>query len=355
MQRPPLAPRELARWPRWAAIAIAAAVPAAIDTGHDLARGERITASCAGFAFAGVLLALVALTATFDLCQRRRLGWSSCFALVAGVAIVAALAERLAGGAIQRATGIALVGDLREHAGGARAIGAAVFDGLLALGLWAVAIVFPFAVRDANARALEADRLRTAAELARLRAHLQPHFLLNTLNTVSGLIGGAPDEARRLVGALGDLLRDSLEDSDEMQTLEAEMGWLRRYAEILETRHRGVLEFHWEIADDTRHVKVPRLLLQPLVENAVTHGALRRRDGGQVTVTTTLDAERRVRCVVEDNGPGPSSQGPRPGALGIQLVTRRLAIRYAGAASFRLESSGGRTRCIVELPAEAPR
>jgi LytS/YehU family sensor histidine kinase len=216
--------------------------------------------------------------------------------------------------------------------------------------------VFPFAVRDANARAREADRLRTAAELARLRAHLQPHFLLNTLNTVSGLVSQDPEEARRLVGALGDLLRDSVEEADEMQTLEAEVSWLRRYAEILETRHRGALTFRWEIDEETHAVKVPRLLLQPLLENAVKHGALRRRGGGEVIVTTRIDgaSEGRLCCVVEDNGPGPGERGARPGAMGIQLVTRRLALRYAGSASFRLEANGGRTRSIVEIPVEAP-
>jgi LytS/YehU family sensor histidine kinase len=116
-----------------------------------------------------------------------------------------------------------------------------------------------------------------------------------------------------------------------------------------------MLTFRWEIADATRNVKVPRLLFQPLVENAVKHGALRRREGGggEVVVTTSIDSDRRIRCVVEDNGPGPSTKPPRPEALGIQIVTRRLALRYAGAAAFRLESGGGRTRSIVELPGES--
>jgi LytS/YehU family sensor histidine kinase len=196
--------------------------------------------------------------------------------------------------------------------------------------------------------------LRTTAELARLRAHLQPHFLLNTLNTVAGLVSEHPEDARRLLGALGDLLTDSLESNEEMQTLDAEVRWLRRYAEILETRHRGVLSFRWNISDTARSVKVPRLLLQPLLENAVKHGALRRRGGGEVTVTACVeDRTRRIRCVIEDNGPGLRSSEKRPGALGIELVTRRLALRYAGTAAFRLEAGDDRTRSVVEIPLEA--
>src|SRR5262249_41327958 len=116
---------------------------------------------------------------------------------------------------------------------------------------------------------------------------------------------------------------------------------------------------------------------QPLVENAVRHGALRRSSGGEVTIRTAIAPDGadhagrpgrpgRVLCVVEDNGPGVASRaersgpeaGPlgsitrgRPGALGLSLVTRRLALSYAGAATFRLESGDGCTRSVVELPA----
>jgi signal transduction histidine kinase len=344
-------------WPRRMALAVAALVPTAIDVSHDLAKGAPILIPCLVFGFAGVVVTLFALTAAFDACTRRRLATGPAFGIVAGLGVI--LTTTMIGliVVVYRATNYDLSGGSAVHFTNlARLSIWVVSDALWMLGFWAVAVIFPFAVRDANARAREADRLRTAAELARLRAHLQPHFLLNTLNTVSGLVSQDPEEARRLVGALGDLLRDSVEEADEMQTLEAEVSWLRRYAEILETRHRGALTFHWDIDDETRAVKVPRLLLQPLLENAVKHGALRRRGGGEVIVTARIDeaSEPRVRCVVEDNGPGPGERGARPGAMGIQLVTRRLALKYAGAASFRLETAGGRTRSIVEFPVEAP-
>ncbi len=344
-------------WPRRAAIAVASLVPCAIDVSHELAKGAPIAVPMLVCGVVVCLLILIALTAAFDACRRRRLATGPSFGIVAGLGAILGLAQIGLVIGVYRATGFDLSGGSVTHWDSfARVCVSGAFEALWGLGLWAVAVVFPFAVRDANERAREADRLRTAAELARLRAHLQPHFLLNTLNTVSGLVSQDPEEARRLVGALGDLLRDSVEEGDEMQTLEAEVSWLRRYAQILETRHRGALTFRWEIGDATRAVKVPRLLLQPLLENAVKHGALRRRGGGEVIVTTRIDeaSEPRVRCVVEDNGPGPGDRGARPGAMGIQLVTRRLAARYAGAASFRLEAADGRTRSIVEFPVEAP-
>src|SRR5262249_43289900 len=149
--------------------------------------------------------------------RRRATGWFVGLSIV--VALGTGLVETFGAWEIQRTLGIPLLGRMSTFRPWLLVqIGA--FDGLLGLGLWAMAVVVPFAVRDANERALEAEKLRTAAELARLRAHLQPHFLLNTLNTVAGLVVEDPREARNLVGALGDLLRDSLEETDEMQTLE---------------------------------------------------------------------------------------------------------------------------------------
>jgi signal transduction histidine kinase len=221
--------------------------------------------------------------------------------------------------------------------------------GLTSYALWALAFVFPFAAEDARLRALESEKLRSEAELAQLRAHLEPHFLLNTLNAVAGLVTEDPREARRLLAALGDLLRDSLEAEGEMQTLDEQVAWLRRYAHILEIRHAGHLHFRWDLQAETCRAELPRLLLQPLVENAVKHGALMRRGGGEVTVRVKVDGGKLV-CTVEDNGPGIRDGPTRAGAFGVASVRRRLALRYADAASLRLESSPTGTRSIVEVP-----
>ena len=313
---------------RHLAIAGAALVAGAFEAAHQLAWAGRVDVAPIAFAIVEVAIMLELLTIAYA----RRRSFVLSFALAIGLGI----ATRVAAWLVTRELGAAI------------AIQLGAFDGITALGLWAVAIVIPSAVRDANARELEAEKLRTAAELATLRANLQPHFLLNTLSTVSGLVTEDPREARNLVGALGDLLRDSLENGDEMQTLADEIAWLQRYAKILEIRHRGSLAFRWDIADGARGVKIPRLILQPLLENAVKHGALRRRDGGEVHVCAEL-AGARVRCIVEDNGPGPIAR--RDGGRGLELVTRRLELGYLGAASFKLETDAGRTRSIVEVPA----
>ncbi len=233
--------------------------------------------------------------------------------------------------------------------------------GMLHTGVWALAFVFPYSAEDQRLRAVEADKLRieaeqlkSAAELARLRSQLEPHFLLNTLNAIAGLVTEKPREARRLIACLGDLLRDSLHDADELYPLEDEVAWLRRYAEILESRHAGSLSFQWEIEAATKRTLVPRLLLQPLVENAVKHGALRRRGvAGVVVIRTALSGEdgaRKVVCTIEDNGPGLPATEPRAGAFGLRSVRRRLELKFP-KGSLRMESSSAGTRSIVELPA----
>ena len=223
--------------------------------------------------------------------------------------------------------------------------------GLTYFALWALVFVLPVVVEDARVRALEADQLRAQAELSQLRSHLEPHFLLNTLNAIAGLVTEDPRLARQLLGNLGDLLRDSVMPGGEMQTLDEQIEWLRRYAQILETRHAGNLTFRWEIGDGTPRALLPRLLLQPLVENAVKHGALMRAGGGEITVHTERSGPKLV-CIIEDNGPGVPNGATRKGAFGLVSVRRRLALRYSDAATLRLESSGSGTRSVVELPLE---
>jgi LytS/YehU family sensor histidine kinase len=225
--------------------------------------------------------------------------------------------------------------------------------GLTTFAIWSLAFVFPFALEDARVRSLEAENLRSQVELAQLRSHLEPHFLLNTLNTISALVTEDPRKARRMIGTLGELLRDLVAPVGEMQTVDEQVEWLRRYAAILEARHAGKLAFHWEVDGGTRQARLPRMLLQPLVENAVKHGALMRAGGGAVTVGAKVAEGAKLFLLVEDNGPGIPDAPTRPGAFGILSVRRRLALCYADGATLRQESSPAGTRFIIELPLES--
>jgi len=292
---------------------------------------------------------MLALSAAFAWSIHRRM--TAVQGLATGIAIAMAI-----GGVFGLLHGVAAqhLPALRLHfPGGTSFYRSALFGVLnaqLYFGVWALAFVYPFAVESARVRALEAQQLRSRNEVARLRAHLEPHFLLNTLNAIAGLVTEEPREARRLLVCLGDLLRDALQDPSELQTLDTQIAWLRRYAEILEARHRGFLRFRWDIAPDCGATLLPRLLLQPLVENAVKHGALRRGDRtGEVVVRASTKDDGTLVCVIEDNGPGVPEAEVRAGAFGLQSVRRRLELETPQPSSLRLVSSTEGTRSIVEI------
>jgi LytS/YehU family sensor histidine kinase len=249
------------------------------------------------------------------------------------------------------ACGVAIVG-LHEGRPG-MTVGALVVAsasaGLGVLAFWLLAVYFPVQLSQARARVLAVEGARQKAELARLRSNLHPHFLLNTLNAVAGLLVAEPRQARQLVIALGDLLRDSLADEGAMRSLGEEVEWLRRYAQIFEIRHAGAIHFDWDTSADTLSTKIPRLLLQPLLENAIEHGAL-RRPGGSVHLRSRTSGET-IQIVVSDDGPGmptrPNADSP---GLGLRLVRDRLQLAYP-SGSMTIDSSAAGTSVTLQLPA----
>ena len=264
------------------------------------------------------------------------------------------LRERCAGRIIMAAAGALVsvvfgVVFILSHTGGVNLLHAmehGIPAGLAFGGFWALVFVLPKIVRAANLRSLAADGIRREAELAQLRSSLQPHFLLNTLHAVSALVVDEPLIARRLLAALGDLLRDALESGPEIRPLAADINWLQRYAEILEVRHRDALRFEWDIAPETTTVRLPKLLLQPLLENAVNHGALGRPNGGVVILRSRF-TDGALQLVVEDNGPG-MAPGTTEG-LGLRIVRERTGIAHPDAR-FGIESSPAGTCAIIEVP-----
>jgi signal transduction histidine kinase len=324
----------------------------------DLVSGRETARTIARLVFTSLEMPvlMVALSGVFSWSVKRRMSASRGLAASVAIAtVIGAVFGFLYGQAAIRLPGLRLhfSNGMNLSAGVslARSTLFGVLNAQMYFGLWALGFMYPFAVESAGVRALEAKQLRSEAELAHLRAHLEPHFLLNTLNAIAGLVTEDPREARRLLVCLGDLLRDAVQETSELQRLDKQIAWLRRYAQILEARHHGVLCFRWDVAPEVNQAMLPRMLLQPLVENAVKHGALRRGDGaGEVVVRASRRDDGALVCVVEDNGPGIPDADVRAGAFGLQSVRRRLELE-AEHASLRLESSSQGTKSIVEIPA----
>jgi len=221
-------------------------------------------------------------------------------------------------------------------------------NGLVILGLWSLTCALPELIGYARDRERERYEQQLAVDRIRIKATLEPHFVLNTLNTIAGLVGKHPDQARELIGDLGDLLRDMVRTSDlSCHAAAAELAWLERYARLLEARHPGRLAVRLQLDDGARDVPIPIMLLQPIVENAIHHGAL--HGGGHVEVDVRI-VHGQLRCTIEDDGPGLPQGEVRPGARGVALVRHRLALEAPGA-TLELVSAERGTRAVIVVPA----
>jgi two-component sensor histidine kinase len=194
-------------------------------------------------------------------------------------------------------------------------------------------------------REREAGLARTRLEILKMR--LQPHFLFNTLNTISGLVHSEPDKADEMLTALSELLRMTLRNSTAfILPLCREMEFLERYVAIMKTRFEDRLQFETEIDADTQRALVPALLLQPLVENAVQHGLELGSRSGLVTVRAKRLGDMLQLCVC-DNGVGiPDKSLDREG-LGLGNTRDRLRELYGKRASLQLLNDNGLTVTIV--------
>jgi two-component system, LytTR family, sensor histidine kinase AlgZ len=188
----------------------------------------------------------------------------------------------------------------------------------------------------------------TAARLAELQARIRPHFLFNTLNSAIALVQDDPRRAEAILEDLSDLFRHALVDSGESVTLADEIALARRYLDIEQVRFGDRLKVEWAIDPDAGEARVPPLLLQPLVENAVKHGVEPSDAGANVKVTTQ---RRGDTVVVKVTNTVPSGQG-RPGHGVAQAnVQARLRLLHDVECQFQTVLKDGVYQVRMEVPA----
>src|SRR5579859_4295575 len=198
---------------------------------------------------------------------------------------------------------------------------------------------------------LESQRALAESQLIQLREQLRPHFLFNTLNTISSLMQSDVARADRLIVRLADLLRSSLAlGSQTLVTLESELRFLDLYAGIMIERFSGRVEIDWQIDPAAHPAAVPALLLQPLLENAFHHGVEEVAGAHRIIVAARLPVEgERLEISIHCSG-GSLKPDARDG-VGLQNCRRRLGVHYGTAAGLTLSPapSGGVT-CLLSLP-----
>lgn len=232
-----------------------------------------------------------------------------------------------------------------------------IFHGLICLFAYALILAVTGLVdsRDKAARkAAETAQLNeelSKAQLAALLRQMEPHFMFNTLNSIAGLVrddrkGAAVD----MIVGLGDLLRRASQDQKPEVTLAEEVEYLQRYIDIQKVRFGERLRYSADIPEALMEARVPSLLLQPLVENAIKHGLAERVAGGEIRVAATRE-DAVLRLTVYNDGPdfAPDWES-KSGGVGLANLRTRLRIMHGDAADLSVRSADGGVEVIVTLP-----
>jgi signal transduction histidine kinase len=209
--------------------------------------------------------------------------------------------------------------------------------------------------REGQLRTFQLEAQLSQAQLQALKMQLHPHFLFNTLHSISALLNQDTEAARKMITRLGDFLRLTLENSGSQEvTLQQEMEFLSCYLEIERIRFRNRLVTHMDVAPQALEARVPNLILQPIVENAIRHGIAPRSTPGLIEI----EAKHRngtLRIQVRDNGPGlpkhRTSEILFKKGLGLSNTETRLERLYGAAHLFDLSNNpdGGLT-VTLEIP-----
>jgi len=204
----------------------------------------------------------------------------------------------------------------------------------------------------------EQERLLLQARMTALQNQINPHFLFNTLNSVSSLVRVAPDTARELILKLATILRQLLHSSDAFVPLQDEIDFIDNYLDIEVVRFgRDKLRVVKELDPSSLDVMVPSMLLQPLVENSIKHGLSSKIDGGSIYLRSQV-LKDHVTIEVEDDGVGMASAqllerptGLGQGGIGIANVAERLKVLYGETARMTIDShNGAGTLVRLRLP-----
>src|SRR5262249_1822728 len=202
-------------------------------------------------------------------------------------------------------------------------------------------------------RLQEQEKLLLAAKIEALASQINPHFLFNTLASISSLIRTQPETARMLITKLSGLLRRLMRSTDHFVTLREELESIDEYLDIETVRFGSQLNVEKQISDDTLDVIVPSMILQPLVENSIKHGLSRKVGGGRITIKTAL-TNGHALIEVHDDGLGMSEERlehPFAGGIGLNNVNERLRTIYGVGCQLKLTSVPGAGTCAsVEIP-----
>jgi len=229
--------------------------------------------------------------------------------------------------------------------------------------LYGIVLLIHYAVeyyaryQEGRIRASQLEARLAQAQLQALKMQLHPHFLFNTLHSISSLVQENPEAAEAMIARLSELLRLSLENTGAQEVpLSTELEFVERYLEIEQIRFCDRLQVRFDIDPQTLDAEVPNLILQPLVENAIRHGILPDCTG-LIEIRSRLDGGKLLLQVI-DNGPGLSCEKPSSqsgSGVGLSNTRARLTAAYGKEHDFILRAaSNGGVEAAILIPPRVP-
>jgi len=209
-------------------------------------------------------------------------------------------------------------------------------------------------------KSTEKDKLIKETQLSALQSQMDPHFLFNTLNTISRMaMFEDAEETVKLIGATSKILRYNLDCKDKMVKLFEEMRMIKAYVIIQETRFQDQMSFNFDIEENLDSIKVPPMLIQPIVENAIVHGLGEKEKGGIINITIKKKNEF-IMIIIKDNGIGMDNEKinnllsevkNKSTGLGVFNVKKRLELYFNKSDLFKIKSIKGEgTKVIISIP-----
>ena len=316
-----------------------------------------------GSVLRAVLLVQVVLGVGSLFWQASMTEWMARYAILTGATLPATLAWLISACALKK--WLAQLAHALQYAGGiglgalAGLYGCAMlaWSGLVASAPWvgsalAGALLAGVLVASLVLRAKGTTPAATAARLSELQARIRPHFLFNTLNSAIALVRAEPARAEALLEDLSDLFRHALADAGEAVTLEQEIGLAQRYLAIEQVRFGERLRVRWQLDRAANLARMPPLLLQPLVENAVVHGVEPSQSGAELTICTERLGDRVV-IKVSNTVPGTAEalQQAKGHGMALANVRDRLSLLHDVQGQFHAGLKGDRFEVRIEVPA----
>ncbi|HRG25159.1 MAG TPA: histidine kinase [Chitinophagaceae bacterium] len=234
-------------------------------------------------------------------------------------------------------------------------IASGVFNFFVYFFIWNLIYFIYHYVTKSRKQQLDTLRLESMVkelELKTIKAHINPHFIFNSLNSIRALVDENPQRARNAVTELSNILRSSMQ-TEQLETvpLERELGIIKDYLALENMRFEDRLKVEYDIDEDTLNQPVPPMMLQTLVENAIKHGISKQINGGLVKVISAFKGDYH-ELVVQNTGQLDGRQ-PTEEGFGLSSTTNRLSLLYGQKASFEIKQiNGSLVEARVQIPVQ---